>query len=353
MKKRNPMQWRSSLMAIGFAIGMVFGATAYPDEGAVLSPAEKIQKRAEDFLVAKTLGTRQLWADVSYFARWRIQQNVYTKSCRLVDPQRVHRVTGTLEDCQNAFNSIRNDLKLTPETGSAVILIHGLLQTSHCMKEMANTLRQAGYVPIEFDYPSTQVSIPEAARFLEKLIASLEGFQEINFVVHSMGGLVVRAYAMNFGDPRIKRMVMLGTPNRGAELADITQQVWIIRTASGPGARQLGTRSDGLVQKLPAPNFEFAVIAGSRGTPSGWNPLIPGDDDGTVTVESTRLPGAADFNTVRAVHSNLLWDAEAIAQTVSFLKLGRLRADSDPQPIPLEDPLPTAKVDTRPKADRK
>ena len=94
--------------------------------------------------------------------------------------------------------------------------------------------RSAGYTTIEFDYPSTQISIPEAARFLDRLIQSLEGFDEINFVVHSMGGLVVRAYTMEYDDPRIKRMVMLGTPNRGAELADITQQYWILRTASRP-----------------------------------------------------------------------------------------------------------------------
>ena len=68
----------------------------------------------------------------------------------------------------------------------------------------------------------------------------------------------------------------------------------------------------------------------SRGTASGWNPLIPGDDDGTVTVASTRLAGAADFATVRAVHSRLLWNDEVFAQTVNFLKDGRLRAEGTP-----------------------
>ena len=136
-------------------------------------------------------------------------------------------------------------------------------------------------------------------------------------------------------------MVMLGTPNQGAELADITQQYWILRTAGGPGARQLGTRPDGLIPKLPPPKCEFAVIAGSRGTPAGWNPLIPGDDDGTVTVESTRLPGAADFTTVRALHSRLLWNEESVTQTVNFIKEGRLRSDGEPQPI-LEVPAATA-----------
>jgi triacylglycerol lipase len=166
------------------------------------------------------------------------------------------------------------------------------------------------------------------------VIESLDGIDEINFVTHSMGGLVVRAYSMDFDDPRIKRFVMLGTPNQGAELADITHQYWLLRTAAGPGARQLGTRADGLIPKLPVPKWEFAVIAGSRGTADGWNPLIPGDDDGTVTVESTKLPGAADFATVRAYHSRLLWNEESLTHTVNFIKDGRLRSDGEPQPIP-------------------
>ena len=52
---------------------------------------------------------------------------------------------------------------------------------------------------------------------------------------------------------------------------------------------------EGVIATLPTPTFEFAIIAAARGTDDGYNPLIPGDDDGTITVESSKLPGAADF----------------------------------------------------------
>jgi hypothetical protein len=52
-----------------------------------------------------------------------------------------------------------------------------------------------------------------------------------------------------------------------------------------------------------------------------------------VTVASTKLAGAADFCTVNAVHSRLLWNQDALNQTVNFLKAGRLREDRDAQPI--------------------
>ena len=308
-----------------------FQATANDD--AVVAQDDTLKKQADEGMLAKTLGGRQFWGDVHHFRGWRIQQNVFTKHYRLIDPSDVRHMWGSFSDCETALKKIVGEKQLKPGSGSAVVMIHGLLQSSKCMNSMGMTLRDAGYTTVSFDYPSTQISITDAARFLDRSVKSLEGFNEINFVVHSMGGLVVRAYAMEFRDPRIKRMVMLGTPNRGAELADITQQYWIFRAAAGPGARQLGTRADGLIPKLPAPDFEFAVIAGSRGTATGWNPLIPGDDDGTVTVASTKLNGAADFGTVRAIHSRLLRNEEAIAQTVSFLKDGRLCPYREPQPI--------------------
>lgn len=294
---------------------------------------ESRDQKMETMMIGKTLGGRQFWGDVRYFRGWRIQQNVFTKHYRLIDASDVRHAWGTYEECQQALNAVREKQRMELPTGSAVILIHGLMQSSKSMSTMKANLEEAGFSTIVFDYPSSRVSIPDAAAYLDRLIQSLEGYEELNFVVHSMGGLVVRAYTMEYSDPRIKRMVMLGTPNHGAEMADITQRYWLVRKISGPGAGQLVTRPDGLIPKLPVPNFEFAVIAGSRGNKHGWNPLIPGDDDGTVTVASTRLTGAADFATVRTLHSWLLSDEVAVAQTVNFIRDGRLNPDGEPQPI--------------------
>jgi pimeloyl-ACP methyl ester carboxylesterase len=326
---------RLAIFLYSFVLLMVRQLCA--EESLATSWVETIKKHADESMHSKTLGGRHFWGDVHHFRGWRIQQNVFSKHFRLIDPDDIRHTWGSFDECHARLTRISEEKKLAPMKGPAVILIHGLLQSSKCMAQMSDQLEEAGYSAIEFDYPSTQVSIPEAARNLDRLIQSLDGIDEINFVTHSMGGLVVRAYTMEYDDARIKRMVMLGTPNQGAELADITQQYWILRTAAGPGARQLGTRTDGLIPKLPIPKFEFAVIAGSRGTSTGWNPLIPGDDDGTVTVASTKLPGAADFATVRALHSRLLWSEEVQTHTINFLKNGRLHADRDPQPIREDD----------------
>jgi hypothetical protein len=85
------------------------------------------------------------------------------------------------------------------------------------------------------------------------------------------------------------------------------------------------------------------VIAGGKGTAAGYNPWIAGDDDGTVAVSSTRLPGAADFMTVPTLHSFLMTDEAVIAATGRFLRTGCLSADGIPNPIP---PLPSPVADS-------
>ncbi len=282
----------------------------------------------------KTLGGLQFWGDVAYCHGWRIQHNVFFKQYRLLDPENHRHASGTLEDCQKKLEEIKNEKKLPKMSGHAVILIHGIVRSSKSFSKMAEALKKEGYTVIGFDYPSTQVEITQSAEYLNQLIESLEGIEKISFVVHSMGGLVVRCYLQKHNDDRIERMVMLGVPNRGAKMADIFKNILLFKMIFGPAGRQLGI-DGGYIDSLPTPKFEFGVIAGARGKDAGYNPLIPGDDDGTVTVESTRLPGASDFATVECLHSFIMKNADAIAYTSKFLKTGRFRAEGDPRPIPI------------------
>ena len=284
----------------------------------------------------KTLGGIQFWGDVAYFQGWRIQHNVFFKQYRLLDPQNRRHASGTLEDCQKKLEEIKKEKKLPKMSGHAVILIHGIVRTSKSFSKMAEALKKEGYTVIGFDYPSTQVEISQSAEYLHQLLESLKGIEKISFVVHSMGGLLVRCYLRKHGDDRIERMVMLGVPNHGANMADIFKNILLFKMIFGPAGRQLGING-GFIDSLPTPEFEFGVIAGARGKESGYNPLIPGDDDGTVSVESTRLPGACDFATVQCLHSFMMNHADTIAYTREFLKTGRFRADGKPQPIPKEE----------------
>ena len=302
------------------------------------SPPDSVEPSAlAKKLATKTIGGRQFWGDVAFFHDWRIQQNTFTGHYRLLDGEDYRHASGTLKKCQAKLAEIKQEQKLPDMSGRAVILIHGIIRSAKSLSGLEKALEEAGYHVFGFNYPSTRIEIAAAAEYLHRAIESLEGIEEINLVVHSLGGLVVRAYLEEHGDKRIRRMVMAGVPNLGAHMANRFQKNVLYRAILGPAGQQLVKDPDGYIAKLPTPDFEFAILAGGRSNDSGYNPLIPGDDDGTVTVASTRLPGAADFAIVNSLHSFLINNEQAIDYTVRFLQTGKLRETDPAQPIPKPD----------------
>jgi hypothetical protein len=65
------------------------------------------------------------------------------------------------------------------------------------------------------------------------------------------------------------------------------------------------------------------VIAGTSTVNPLGSGLIPGEDDGTVSLASARLEGMSDFLALPVSHTLILHSREAADQTVAFLKSGR------------------------------
>ena len=171
------------------------------------------------------------------------------------------------------------------------------------------------------------------AHCLNQVVQSLDGIDSIDFVVHSLGGLVMRCWQRDYGDDRIRRAVLLGVPNHGARIADRLHGNPVYQAVFGPAGQQLRSGEDGLTADLPIPACEFGIIAGGRGTVKGFNPLLPGDNDSTVTVHSTRLQGASDFLLQPVIHSFLMSDRRCIQAVETFLEQGRFDPERDPQPV--------------------
>ena len=280
-----------------------------------------------------TLGGMQFWGDLKFLAGFKIQQNVLTGQHRLLDAGNRRYSSGTLNDCETLLAQICKSRDLTPDTGHAVIYLHGIGRSSRSLAPIFKAMPSHGYVHVPMEYPSTRVTLEQSSEYLHSVIESLTAVSKISFVVHSMGGLVVRRYLKDHLDPRLHRMVMLGTPNNGAELADLLKQNFFFRKIYGPAGQELVSDPTGTIKSLPTPSFEFGIIAGGRGDDQGFNKLLPGDDDGTVTVASARLVGAADLLRIPKIHAFLMSDATAIAAVQYFLEHGRFFADRDPEPI--------------------
>ncbi len=142
---------------------------------------------------APTLGGKQYWADELLFRGYRIQRNVLTGHYRLLDIQEIRRAWGTYEQCVAALDEIKRRDKLSPLSGKVVIVLHGLGRTRSSLSGMAKFLGQNGdYTVLAASYPSTMAEVEEHAKSLGKVVENLQGIDEIDFVAHSLGNLVIR-----------------------------------------------------------------------------------------------------------------------------------------------------------------
>jgi len=204
-----------------------------------------------------------------------------------------------------------------------VVLLHGLGRSSWAMWLLAKRLRDAGFLVERVGYSSLLQSPDEIIAEVSRQIGACcadQGFR-LHFVGHSLGGLVIRAFLQGHRIEHLGRVVLIGTPNQGSVLVDRFQDHCLLELL-GPSIGALGTDSDGLPSRLGAPDYPVGVIAGRVERPVD-GPLLPGDDDGLVAVESTKLDGMTDFIVVDSGHSALRYDSRVAMQVISFLRHGR------------------------------
>ncbi|MGD9720303.1 MAG: esterase/lipase family protein [Pirellulales bacterium] len=291
--------------------------------------------------VMPTLGGKQFWADELFFHEWHIQRNVFTGHYRLLSGANLRYAWGSFDECRAKLESIKQKRGLPPMQGPAVVVLHGLFRSCSSMGKLCQYLRdQRGYTVFNVTYPSTRGTVAEHATSLAKVVQNLPGIDSISFVAHSLGNLVIRHYLGDqadaggaAADPRFKRMVMLGPPNQGAEVAEALARVGLFHVVAGASASQLAREWSALQQKLATPAFPFGILAGGRGTQSGYNPWFGKDNDLVVTVDSARLPGAADFLVLPALHTFMMDDPTVQQYTLSFLENGYFVSAGERRPI--------------------
>lgn len=205
-----------------------------------------------------------------------------------------------------------------------VLLVHGILRSTGTFTKLEEALIAQGFDAVAISYPSTRSTIEEHAEGLARLLDRQEGSETVSFVTHSMGGLVVRDLLAgeDAWKDRIKvhRIVLVAPPNQGSAIARLLEEVPAYRLVYGAAGQELTPEAAALIPGLEAP---FAIIAGGRGDGRGFNPLLPGDDDGTVGLAETRLEGAADFLVVPEIHALISNHQDTIRATINFLKHGR------------------------------
>jgi pimeloyl-ACP methyl ester carboxylesterase len=225
------------------------------------------------------------------------------------------------------------DVAASGVRSEGAILLHGIGRTHRWLWKLEGALQQAGFATLNLDYASRKKPLEFLAADIDAAVrhfaADIDG--PVHFVGHSMGGLLARVYIAKHRPERLGRVVLLGTPNGGSEIADLLHDRALYRAYYGPAGQQLTTRLDSALTSLPPLDYCVGIIAGNRSiAPLSSLFRMPKPNDTMVSVASTGLDGMADHVVVEAFHAGLPYHARAIDQTIAFLREGRFESNSGP-----------------------
>jgi triacylglycerol lipase len=108
--------------------------------------------------------------------------------------------------------------------GTPILLVHGLVDNRSIFTLLRRNLTHRGFGRVwTMNYRVWTSDVRAAARQLAESVEEIcrqTGYDRINIVGHSMGGLIARYYVQRLGgSPRVHTLITLGTPHQGTRTA--------------------------------------------------------------------------------------------------------------------------------------
>lgn len=212
-----------------------------------------------------------------------------------------------------------------------VVCVHGFWSHGVGMYLIKRRLEnEYGMRALIFSYPSVRGTLDENAAALAEFLHR-EGAAGAHIVGHSLGGVVSLRMLLNHADAPPGRVVCLGSPLTGSRSADfLSRQGW--------AESILGlSLSKGVVDE-PASTWaseicaarDVGVIAGNASIGlAQFVAEFEEDNDGTVAVSETQLPGACDHLVMPVSHNGMLLSGSVVDQAAAFLKRGKFLRETD------------------------
>jgi pimeloyl-ACP methyl ester carboxylesterase len=144
--------------------------------------------------------------------------------------------------------------------------------------------------------------------------------EELHLVGHSLGGLVIHRFLERFPDQPPGRVVFLGTPALASRAAQSANRFVPMQPFMGSS----------VAEELLRPRGRSWTHARALGIIAGTEPFGVGqflahfaeENDGTVAVSETRMPGATEHLLLPVSHLGMLLSARVARETGNFLTRG-------------------------------
>jgi pimeloyl-ACP methyl ester carboxylesterase len=205
------------------------------------------------------------------------------------------------------------------------VLVHGLWMTGFEFGVLRNRLVHDGFRVEIFPYASMHGDVARIGADLRRRLDA-DAAERVHLVGHSLGGAFVYRALIEAGAPLNGNAVLLGAPLNGSRAAaGVMRWPWLAPMLGTHVANELvepcGRRWDG--------RTALGAIAGTRPLGTGrFFARFDEDNDGTVAVSETVIPGLTDHIALPHSHIGMLFARDVYAQTATFLRAGRFARNS-------------------------
>ncbi len=168
---------------------------------------ESTRTRDSDFIAFKkdiimkdcffTLGGGHFWEDLFVYNDWRIQRNLTSKRCRLLDSHDIVRDEGSFERCFQEWKKYKKALDM-PFLGKHIIIcLHSYGRTRKIFNELLKAAKLKDVAAEAIGYPSMQRNINEQVKQLKKILQNMNGAEKISFVTYGSGNILLEHLLAN------------------------------------------------------------------------------------------------------------------------------------------------------------
>lgn len=198
--------------------------------------------------------------------------------------------------------------------GEAVVLVHGIWMQGILLKVMAEYLERQGFEPhvVSYDFldqtPEQNASVLKAK--LDEITAPV-----VHWVGHSLGGIVILHFLQQHPDLSPGKVVLLGSPVKGSEVAAKIHQNSFLRPLLGRSVEK------GLLGGAPEYTTDrpLGIITGNKRLGLGALFFDVESSDGVVAHSETRINGITDEITVPYSHSTMVFSKKCANLVAKFL----------------------------------